>query len=312
MMLGGGKVVLPTASWAQVGEVATANGKKLPADPEFAQTDKTVNLIVDDFKRFVFTDPVNGNVLKYNLYIPKNYDKTKSYPMVLFMPDATGTSSDYLRTLTLGVGGVIWASPESQAKHPAFVLAPVFETQVTTDDFKMSSWVDTVYHLIKQLPTEYSIDTNRLYTTGQSGGCMTSLALDVKYPDLFAASMLVAGQWDPQATAVMHDKKAWIVVAEGDTKAFPGMNASIAVWEKLGTKVSRATWSAQLPMAEQDANAAKQAAEGRSINYTTFIKGTTFAPGQTDGMEHMNTWRYAYYITPIRDWIFSQSKAATK
>ena len=30
---------------------------------------------------------------------------------------------------------------------------------------------------------EYSIETNRLYTTGQSMGCMSSLYLNSKYPD---------------------------------------------------------------------------------------------------------------------------------
>ena len=30
-------------------------------------------------------------------------------------------------------------------------------------------------------------DKNRVYTTGQSMGCMTSMYLNLKYPNLFAA-----------------------------------------------------------------------------------------------------------------------------
>jgi hypothetical protein len=77
-----------------------------------------------------------------------------------------------------------------------------------------------------------SIDQNRLYTTGQSAGCMASIAFNIKYPDLFAASLLVAGQWNFQAMAGMIHNNIWIIVSEGDQRAFPGMNAAIAVWEK--------------------------------------------------------------------------------
>jgi len=37
----------------------------------------------------------------------------------------------------------------------------------------------------------------------------------------------------------MKDKNLWIVVCEGDTKAFPGMNETTARWEALGSQVAR-------------------------------------------------------------------------
>jgi predicted peptidase len=55
----------------------------------------------------------------YNLYVPMNYDKNKSYPMVLFMHDASVNSPEHDRTLIRGLGAVVWASPEDQSKHPA-------------------------------------------------------------------------------------------------------------------------------------------------------------------------------------------------
>ena len=48
---------------------------------------------------------------------------------------------------------------------------------------------------VNQISGQYTVDKNKIYTTGQSGGCMMSLALNIKYPELFAASFLVAGQW---------------------------------------------------------------------------------------------------------------------
>lgn len=54
----------------------------------------------------------------------------------------------------------------------------------------------------------------------------------------------------------------------------------------------------------------KMEPEGNAINYVALKKGTVVPPGQQDngGGNHINTWRIAYAITSIRDWIFKQHK----
>lgn len=74
---------------------------------------------------------------------------------------------------------------------------------------------------------------------GQSQGGMTNIAISDKYPDLFAGQLLAACQWDVDEMAALKDKNLWIVVCEGDTKVFPGMNAATARWEEFGAKVAR-------------------------------------------------------------------------
>lgn len=69
------------------------------------------------------------------------------------------------------------------------------------DKSEASQLLDITVDLIRSLAAQYSIDTNRLCATGQSGGCMMFIAVNVKYPDLLAASFLVAGQWDPAVVA---------------------------------------------------------------------------------------------------------------
>jgi len=73
----------------------------------------------------------------------------------------------------------------------------------------------------------------------------------------FAASFLVAGQWDAAKVAPMANDKLWIIVSEGDLKAFPGMNAITAALEKEGAKVSRAIWNGQATAEEFAASAAE-------------------------------------------------------
>lgn len=297
-------------SVTQTGDITTADGEKYASDPNPIVNDKVINVVVDDFQQLEFTDPKYGETLMYNLYVPQNYDKNKSYPLVLFMPDAGATSTEHDRTLIQGLGAVIWATPEEQAKHESFVLAPQYTAQTVNDNSEATEYLDITVDLINSLVSQYNIDQNRIYTTGQSGGCMMSIAMDIKYPDLFAASLLVAGQWDAAKVAPMANDKLWIIVSEGDLKAFPGMNAITAALEKEGAKVSRATWSGLSTPAEFAAEVSKMMAEDTNIKYTVLQKGTVVPAGQTDdgGSNHTNTWRIAYTIEGVRDWLFAQAK----
>jgi predicted peptidase len=299
------------ASITQTGTVATTNGNTYATNNKAIDTSQVANLIVDDFKQFEYRDPKTGKTLKYNLFIPKNYDQRKSYPLILFMHDLGETSTeDTTATLVQGLGAVVWASPSDQAKHESFVLAPKYSTQVVNDNSEATDDLDTTVNLVNLLTSQYSIDQNRLYTTGQSMGAMMTIAMDIKYPDLFAASFIVAGQWDPTKVKPLAKDNLWIVVSQGDTKAYPGQNAITAVLEKEGAKVSRAVWNGRSTGEEFAAAVKKMEAEGNSINYVALQKGTVVAAGQTDdgGSNHINTWRIAYAIEGIRDWIFQQHK----
>jgi predicted peptidase len=273
-------------------------------------TTKVKNLIVDDFRQREFHDPKTGKMLRYNLFVPKDYDASKSYPLVLFMHDAGATSDVTRTTLFQGLGAISWASPEDQATRPCFVLAPQFAEIIADDDSRTSSMLDTTIDLIKSLASQYSIDRKRLYTTGQSGGCMMSIAMDIKYPEFFAASFLVAGQWDPARVKPMARQKLWILVSQDDDKAYPGQNAITEELKKDGARTSRAVWDGTWTAQEFQAAFEKIDAEGSSINYVTFRKGTVIPPGESSAgaSGHRNTWRIAYTIEPIREWIFRQQR----
>lgn len=290
-------------SVTQAQNVVTTDGATYTPTSTTVANDKSINLVVDDFKQLVFTDSkFNNETLMYNLYTPKNYDKNKSYPMVLFMPDATGESSNPIRTLIQGNGGIIWATQSEQAKHESFVLCPQYNN--TAND------VDITADLVNYVASQYSIDKNRLYTTGQSAGCIRSISLDAKYPNLFSASYLVAGQSEIADMSPLAKQNIWIVVSEGDERAYPGMNAITSTVEKNGAKVSRAVWNGRADAAEFSTDVNKMLAENSNIKYTMLKKGTVVSTGLADNAlwNHMCTWRIAYNIEGIRDWLFTQHK----
>lgn len=108
----------------QTGTLITLDGDALAASDEMLATSDTLNLVVDDFRQLEFNDPETGDLLRYNLFVPKDYDASRSYPLVLLMHDAGATSDVTRTTLFQGLGAVIWASPQDQAERPCFVLAP--------------------------------------------------------------------------------------------------------------------------------------------------------------------------------------------
>lgn len=300
-----------TSKITQKEDILFTNGKKLEKSIAILENNKIRNLIVENFKQFVYKDPKTGTSVKYNLYIPKNYDKNKKYPLVLFMHDMGVLSEDTKTTLLQGNGAISFATPEEQARHEAFVLAPQYSRQVVDDNGDITSDLDATVNLIRDyLLLKYSIDEKKLYATGQSMGGMMAIVMNYKYPELFAASYLVACQWDPKEVSTMAKNNLWITVSTGDVKAYPGMNAITSELIKRGAAVAKDTWRADYTDAQFLEGARKVIAQKSNIKYTTLEKGTNpYLPKDANpGSEHSGTWKIAYNIPGIKDWMFLQAK----
>lgn len=290
----------------QTGEVRARDGTVYAADNVPRKNDASIELVIQDFKKNMFTDAETGITLPYFVYLPDGYSEREKYPLVYFIPDASADTSIDTATLTQGNGATIWATPEEQAKHKSIVVAVQYPLSVvkqygalTTDDYVWTQGLTAVHNLLQHIIDTYAVDRNRIYGTGQSQGCMTNIALSDRYPDLFAAQYLVAGQWNVEEMAAMKDKKLWIVVCTGDTKAYPGFNAATALWEKLGSRVARneTPWNSKAASSEIEADIDAIKAQNADINYTVFADGS-----------HMYTWSFAYYLEGVRDWLFAQTK----
>ena len=300
-----------TSKITQKEDILFTNGKKLEKSIAILENNKTRNLIVENFKQFVYKDPKTGTSVKYNLYIPKNYDKNKKYPLVLFMHDKGVLSEDTKTALFQGNGATSFAAPEEQARHEAFVLAPQYSRQVVDDNGDITSDLDATVNLIRDyLISKYSINEKKLYATGQSMGGMMAIVMNYKYPELFAASYLVACQWNPKEVSTMAKNNLWITVSTGDAKAYPGMNAITSELIKRGATVAKDNWRADYTDAQFLEGARKVIAQKSNIKYTTLEKGTNpYLPKDANpGLEHSGTWKVAYNIPGIKDWMFLQAK----
>ncbi|WP_427921132.1 hypothetical protein [Streptomyces sp. cg40] len=302
----GGTIVAAKATVTQTGTVTTASGARYPASATKVTTGAVKNLIVDDFRQFTFNDPVTKQTLKYNLFVPKDYDPRKHYPLVLFMHDASVVNVATEGPLVQGLGAVCWASPEDQARHEAFVLAPEYGSVVIDDTYEPSPLFDTTAHLVQALTKKYSLDGKRLYATGQSMGAMMTLGLNIKYPELFGASFVVAGQWPSDQAKSLAKKKLWIVVSQDDDKSYSGENAITKVVKAQGTAVATAVWDGRSTGARFATDVRSMKAQKAPVNYAAFKTGTVVPKGSSTSA-HMATWHVAYTIPGIREWVMGQS-----
>lgn len=294
----------------QTGTVYATDGTAYGPIHQTLWANQTVDDVKDAFQTYVYKDPSTGYEMPYNIYLPEGYDKNKKkvYPLVVFIADASANIEDAKAVLYQGNGATVWATPEEQAKHPAIILAPQYTEKLirsigmmTTDTHKWTKGLSLVTHLILDVTNRYRVDKTRIYGTGQSQGGMANIAISDAYPDPFAAQYLVACQWDVQEMKALKDKKLWIVVCQGDTKAFPAMNEATALWEQEGTAVARSKmWDSQEGESVFNQMTRVMNEQEAPIRYTVFKDGN-----------HMYTWSFAYNIEGIRDWMFSQSQSTS-
>ena len=122
------------------------------------------------FKQLTFNDELTGKTMEYNLLIPEGAEAGQKLPLVLFMADASTAGKEVTAPLTQGYGALEFASNRDQQKHPSFVLVPQYTDWAVQDDWSTTDEVEMTIRLLESVCKEYNVDTNRLYTTGQSMG----------------------------------------------------------------------------------------------------------------------------------------------
>lgn len=91
-----------------------------------AKTDKSKDTVlqslikteVPKYKQLKFYDEVTGDTIDYNLFIPKDYDPSTKYPLLLFMADGSTTKKEVTAPLTQGYGALEFVTDGDQQRPP--------------------------------------------------------------------------------------------------------------------------------------------------------------------------------------------------
>lgn len=229
---------LPSDKWIErFGDWLNANGllAKSTYDPALNAYQK---------KEFVLSE---GKVLPYRILYPENYDRTKKYPVILFLHGAGERGKDNEKQLTHGAK--LFLKEENRKNFPAIVIVPQcpeesFWAAMKADRSKQPVKFEFAYdsaanwpliaanELVKKIVREESGDKSRIYITGLSMGGMGTFESVFRYPGMYAAALPICGGGNTD----LYDQRVkntsfWVF--HGAADAVVDVNLSRAMVEKL-------------------------------------------------------------------------------
>jgi predicted peptidase len=190
----------------------------------------------------------DGLTIPYRLFIPKNRDPKKAYPLVLAMHGAGERGTDNMLQLTTHNLATVWARDSNQAKYPSFVLAPQCPPYpavwVNTpfgqgtydfDKVAITSPMKAAVELLDSIVKQYGIDTNRVYVAGLSMGGYATWALLTRYPKRFAAAIPICGGGDTSKAPLFKHVPLWVFHGDSDhTVPVSASRQMVAALRKAG------------------------------------------------------------------------------
>jgi predicted peptidase len=218
---------------------------------------------------------------RYQVYVPRAYDPTQRWPVVLFLHGAGERGGDGLLQTVVGLGDAVRRDP---ARFPALVVFP----QAPADSQWAGVPAEAAMAALDAVMAEYSTDPDRVYLTGISMGGNGSWYLAYRHPDRFAAVVPICG-W-----VESHPRfSAGQVVPSQDGEPFQALArrlTGLPIWIFHGDA------DAAVPVEQSRRAAAALEAAGADVRYT-----------ELPGVGH-NSWDPAYQSPELSRWLFQQRR----
>jgi predicted peptidase len=170
----------------------------------------------------------------YVVFVPKDYDGTKEYPVILFLHGAGETKNPNAKKegkmpVEVGIGPAI----KKREKDFSFIVviprAEGFGWGADTANAKRA------LAMLDEVQKEYKTDPKRVYLTGLSMGGMGTWSLAVAHPDKWAAVVPICGRGDPSKAEKIKDLPVWAFHGDADTSVnVSGSRDMIAAIKKAG------------------------------------------------------------------------------
>ena len=153
---------------------------------------------------------LNGNdgEIHYSYYLPEDYTPSKAYPLVVTMPGYD----------------MMWFGEDSSGRNlnwKGFRVWTELPEDMIVVSAQLTDWRETsarqAIELTEYFIENFSVDTSRVYAAGYSAGGETmSQAVSLR-PDLYAAYLHGASQWDGDYQPIaQNDVAVYIFMAEND------------------------------------------------------------------------------------------------
>lgn len=171
--------------------------------------------IMTEKSNFIETGVISGQILDgadgeihYSYYLPGTYDENKNYPMMVVMPGYD----------------MMWFGEDSSGSNlnwQGFLAWTELDEDMIVVSAQLTDWGEKSARQAVEL-TEYflqnfSVDRSRVYAAGYSAGGETMSRAVSMRPDLYAAYLHGASQWDGTYAPIAENQVAvYIYMAESD------------------------------------------------------------------------------------------------
>lgn len=270
--------------------------------------------------------------LNYSVFVPSSASDDNALPLLHWIGDATTANVPVVQQRKSpdhnGMAVEMASSEAVQKEHPSFVLVVQYtETgnQGSDDGYGEKGYVlnDAQYtaEIVEYICSQYNIDEDRMYLTGQSAGCMASFEINYRNPNLFAATYYVAGHWELERVIGTLQQQTWAFTASENGKTEYELQNTLKamLYDQDGQTYETVTVSAKsADAAQSDAAIREMLDKGDQHNFILLQAGTLSGtagndvPGTAVAAAHTNTWRSkpgAYTFLSVYDWLFAQTRS---
>jgi len=233
-----------------------------------------------NFEKKIFETKV-GQVLPYQILLPKDYNPSKKYPLLVVLHGAGERGTD--NEAQMKYGKSVFLDSLNRINYQAIVIFPQCpkesywscvkinrSTVPTTFDFDYSAPINWPLQAVIDLVKSMKHDKRRTYIMGLSMGGMGTMEAVSRFPKMFAAANPICGGADLSYVA-KYAKRVPLWVHHGDVDI-----------------VVPVRHSRELVKAVQD--------QGVEIRYNEYA-----------GVNH-NSWENAFKQPELLSWIFSHRK----
>ena len=146
--------------------------------------------------------------LDYLIYVPKDYEPSQKWPLVMFLHGAGERGDDLNAIKRHGLPMLA-----EQRDFPFIIVSP----QCSRRNFWASpSQLQVLNGLLDDVMATYSVDDDRVYLTGLSMGGMGAWAWAAANPERFAAVVPICGRGNPETGVKLKDMPIWAFHGDAD------------------------------------------------------------------------------------------------